>query len=162
MKTIHLWRPFLKGLATWTTVAILAWILSALLAGEARAEGAPRVTAEDLKPRLRDRNGEFVTELGMGYKMPRTTSLVLVPECETALVRAPTIPEYDYLNSSCGGDNPAFIGWPVAYEWQVGDVYSVRAGWFHYSNWFDGGSDRETHMDLLAVTVTIHWGRLRN
>jgi hypothetical protein len=137
-----------------------------VLAGVAEAREAPRadddkvVTEELLKPRLRARNGEWVTEFGMGYKTPNT-SIVLLPECETALVRTPSEPSTDYLTRSCGGDFPAFIGWPIAYEWKVGDIYSVRAGWFHYSNWFDGGHDHETHMDLLAITLTVHWGELR-
>jgi hypothetical protein len=119
---------------------IAALLLSSLLASPAFASGG------------------FISEVGMGYKVDRTTSIVLLPECETALVRAPSALDIDYRVSSCGGDNPAFVGWPIAYEWDVGEYYSVRAGWFHMSHWFDGGSDRETHVDMLAITVTIHWG----
>lgn len=119
--------------------------------------------------------GEFLTEVGMGVKLEKSTSFLLLPACHTALVTAPKWPDNprgaggEFLADgshittpngawSCGGDDPTFIGWPIAYEWDVGKHYSVRAGWFHYSNWFDGGHDRETHMDVIAMTVTIHWG----
>jgi hypothetical protein len=154
--------------APWRAVVTLAAIgLLATWCSGAKAEGAKRPAPEDpvvtedlLKPRLRARNGEFVTEFGMGYKLSNT-SIVLLPECETALISSPTEPKYDYRRASCGGDFPAFIGWPIAYEWQVGEVYSVRVGWFHYSNWFDGGRDHESHMDLVAAVLTVHWGELR-
>lgn len=118
---------------------------------------------------------DWVTEVGMGYKMPNT-SYLLMPACQKAQVVAPLWPENPRpppQTYSCGGDNPAFIGWPIA--WQSDELgkygaYTVRAGWFHYSNWFDGGElqnvtrtgDRyETYMNLLAVTATFNWSAWR-
>jgi hypothetical protein len=106
---------------------------------------------------------DIITELGAGMKYPATTSVVLQEVCHEALVtetRPPT-PSLDYRLSSCGGDNPVFIGWPVAWESTFSSIWTVRAGWFHLSHWFDGGSDREVHMDALVVTTTFNWTEWR-
>lgn len=112
-------------------------------------------------------NADIVTEFGAGLKVPGTTSYLLLPECHEAVVTTPEWPQNPrgLLPYSCGGDNPTFIGWPVAWEKELGDAWKLRAGWFHYSNWFDGGKDRETHMDVAAVTVMFNWTawkRVRN
>lgn len=114
---------------------------------------------------------DVITEFGMGWRSPNT-SLVLQPYCSQVAVpdylrNDPTGRHYGRLDASCGGDNPAFIGWPVAWESDWRGSFRYRVGWFHYSNWFDGGrylpgGDRhETHMDLLAGTITFNWSKWR-
>jgi hypothetical protein len=107
---------------------------------------------------------DIVTEIGAGLKIERSTSYLLLPSCEYAVVLAPGWPENPRGTThsySCGGDNPAFIGWPIAWQSDFSDVWTIRAGWFHYSNWFDGGRDHETHMDAIAVTTTFNWSKWR-
>jgi hypothetical protein len=106
---------------------------------------------------------EVVTEFGGGWKSPYTTSLVMREYCHSAMVieTRPDHPEYNYLLSSCGGDNPVFVGWPVAWQSEFSDVWTIRAGWFHLSHWFDGNADREVHMDCACATVTFSWSEWR-
>jgi len=107
-------------------------------------------------------SADVITEFGMGVKIEGTTSVLLLPQCHLATIieTRPDTPRYDYLNASCGGDNPMFVGWPVAYEREFsGGIWRLRAGWFHYSNWFDGKQDRETHMDCACVTATFNWSK---
>jgi hypothetical protein len=125
-------------------------------------------------------NADVVTEWGWGIKAPNT-SVVMLPRCQSValigdITTNPESPNFGRRFASCGGNNPAFIGWPIA--WESDDfgkhgAFKVRGGWFHYSNWFDGGNyfrhlgDRhETHMDLAAFTITFNWthwnrGRVR-
>jgi hypothetical protein len=108
---------------------------------------------------------DIVTEFGAGVKLGRSTSYLLLPACEYAIVVSPPWPENPRGTThsySCGGDNPAFIGWPVAWQSDFSDVWTIRVGWFHYSNWFDGGRDRETHMDAIAVTTTFNWTKWKD
>ena len=101
---------------------------------------------------------DVVSEFGMGYKMPYTTSVVMLPQCHVVVpLGVDGSPVLGRKSASCGGDNPAFVGWPIAWEKDFDGPLSIRAGWFHYSNWFDGGRGRETHMDLAAVTLTVNW-----
>jgi hypothetical protein len=112
-----------------------------------------------LLPRTASAERGFITEFGAGYKNERSTSIVMMEDChEVWVVRTkPDRPDLNYRPASCGGDNPIFVGWPIAYEWSIGDVYRLRTGWFHYSHWFDGSKGRETHMDALAITLTVKW-----
>jgi hypothetical protein len=115
---------------------------------------------------------DIVTEFGMGYKLP-STSAVMMPICEQVLLQGrqledPSSPNWGKTHASCGGNNPAFVGWPIAWESSWKGPWRVRAGYFHYSNWFDGGTNftnlgdrHETHMDLAAVTATFNWTRWR-
>lgn len=100
---------------------------------------------------------DIITEFGGGVKLP-STSVLMLEECHEAqiTVTRPDNPSLNYRTASCGGDNPVFVGWPIAYERDFG-VWSVRAGWFHLSHWFDGKADRELHMDCACVTATINW-----
>lgn len=102
---------------------------------------------------------DVISEIGMGVKIERSTSYLMLPACRTAVVTDPIWPENPrgYGLYSCGGDDPLFIGWPVAWQSDFSDVWTVRAGWMHFSHWFDGGSDRELHMDAIASTVTFNW-----
>lgn len=114
-------------------------------------------------------HADIITEFGMGYKLGNT-SYLLMPACQEALVIRPEWPANPRGLTdtySCGGDNPAFIGWPIAWEADRG-VYRYRLGWFHYSNWFDGGElmfwngdERETSMNALAGSITFNWTKWR-
>lgn len=115
----------------------------------------------------------WLTEFGGGYKLPDTTSVVLLPECHQATpftIEGERV--RDRATASCGGDNPVFVGWPIAYEWDECFIPSMtcRLGWFHMSHWGDGrgkiaqllgGDGRETHMDCLCITFTKRWGKKR-
>ena len=118
---------------------------------------------------------DWVTEIGMGYKIPGQYSAILDPLCQQVLLTgehftSPDSPNFGKVRSSCGGDNPVFIGWPIA--WQSDGIgkhnaTTWRIGWFHLSHWFDGGNifkggDRhETSMDALAVSITMNWSQRR-
>jgi hypothetical protein len=105
---------------------------------------------------------DIVSEFGMGVKLSNT-SYLLTPTCHTASVIEPGWPAnprpYPQV-FSCGGDNPTFIGWPIAWEREfLNGALRFRGGWFHYSNWFDGGRDRETHMDTAQANLTVNWSQ---
>jgi len=121
-------------------------------------------------------HADIITEFGMGYKLH--SSAILEPWCKQTKISNPhSWPENPRGKSpknptgsaySCGGDNPAFIGWPIAWETSgKHDVFYVRAGWFHFSHWGDGskilkiGDRHETHMDLAAVVWGINWTNRR-
>lgn len=107
---------------------------------------------------------DVVSEVGMGVKLERTTSVVMLPRCHTVLITEtrPDAPGINYRTASCGGDNPTFIGWPIAWEREYANgALRFRGGWFHYSNWFDGARDRETHMDCACATATVNWSQWR-
>lgn len=114
---------------------------------------------------------DIVTEWGWGVKLPHSTSAILLPICQQVHLtgwqqNSPDSPNFGKGLSSCGGDNPAFIGWPIAWEsdwFGKRDGFKLRGGWFHYSNWFDGGKylqggdSHETSMDMAAFTITFNW-----
>lgn len=104
---------------------------------------------------------DVITEFGAGVKIPASTSLVMQEKCHevTVIETRPPDPSV-YRVASCGGDNPIFIGWPVAWQKDLG-VWTIRAGWFHLSHWFDGGEDRELHMDCGCFTATFNWTEWR-
>lgn len=121
---------------SWLVVAgLLGMILGLLVSHEAKAD--------------------IISEIGGGVKNPRTTSYVLREECNTVYTY-PRIPfELESgFRRSCGGDNPVFVGWPIAYQSPTGNW---RVGWFHMSHWFDGGSSRETHFDCVCASWTVNW-----
>lgn len=101
---------------------------------------------------------DIITEFGAGVKSPGTTSVIMRKECHLATIieTRPDTPGLNYRDASCGGDDPVFIGWPVAWQKDFG-VWTLRAGWFHFSHWFDGREDRELHMDCACFTATINW-----
>jgi len=106
---------------------------------------------------------DLISEVGGGYKLA-TTSLVLKPGCTDVIPRGPVVDDpksehYQRGTASCGGDNPVFIGWPIAWQSDRSGPFNYRVGWFHMSHWFDGGADREAHMDCLCATVTINWSK---
>ena len=105
-----------------------------------------------------------ISEFGVAYKTPSLTSQVMWPQCSVVIITDQALPRGVGNSASCGGDNPAFIGWIAAYEWEGADeVWRVRAGLFHVSHWFDGGNvfhGGDTH-ELFgtwpAVTATFNW-----
>lgn len=113
-------------------------------------------------------HAEMVTEIGGGIAFRQ--SLVLRPDCQQALiVQGRAGFEFDANGSqktaSCGGDNPIFVGWPIAWDFKNGNT---RIGWFHFSHWFDGGElshvtsrgdEHETSLNCLCVTHTFHWSK---
>lgn len=137
--------------AMWTFVAVL--ILFALFMFVAPAKA------------------DVVTEIGGGVKF--NMSYLLEPSCRKAIVTQPGWPENprgETINApsgefSCGGDNPVFVGWPIAYQTPNG---RFRIGWFHMSHWFDGGEfnffggdDAETHFNCLCASWTFNWTEIR-
>jgi hypothetical protein len=80
------------------------------------------------------------TELGGGYKDFSTTSYILRSECA------------QIEEEKCGGDQPVFIGYPIAWEFKNG---RTTIGWFHMSHWFDGNG--ESHFDCICVTHRFYW-----
>lgn len=111
---------------------------------------------------------DIVTTFGGGYKLPQT-SVVLKPECHAVRIDPVLSPKLvkDHPGRaivSCGGDFPMFTGWPIA--WKSDPLgarrgITVRAGWYHFSHWFDGGSDRETHLDCLCAEFEMNWSEWR-
>lgn len=102
---------------------------------------------------------DIITEFGGGLKLDRGTSVVFRPECRQVLTME------GYL-TSCGGDNPVFVGWPIAWEREYNDgVGSLRIGWFHLSHWFDGGNVihsgdiHELKLNCLCASWTVNWSQ---
>jgi hypothetical protein len=100
---------------------------------------------------------DLVTEFGGGYVLPGT-SFVNRPECWMVTpMRAPGVPAHSpYELDSCGGHDPVFVGWPIAWEFQGG----TKIGVFHMSHWFDGKpfkGDGEASFTCLCATWTHHW-----
>jgi len=104
---------------------------------------------------------DVITELGGGWKIPYTTSYLMQEDCKQAQVINPPLlsPEgrpWTPLVYSCGGDDPVFVGWPIAWEKNL-EKGRFRIGWFHMSHWFD--SVGELHMDCLCASWTKVWKR---
>lgn len=83
------------------------------------------------------------TEIGLGIKYAPTTSAVLRPECHVVLL--------DGGYRSCGGDNPT-AHFCVGFEFEE---HNGRIEGCHQSHYFDGGSDRETHMDQVRYVYRV-------
>jgi len=101
----------------------------------------------------------LVTEIGGGWKDFNTTSYLMRSDCQKAVVIDPEFPKNPRGSHpySCGGDNPVFVGWPLAWEWEF-DRGRVRLGHFHVSQWFDGNG--ELHMDCLCAAWTVKWSEV--
>jgi hypothetical protein len=117
------------------------------------------VAALCLLPMTAAAEGGFITEIGGGFKDLRTTSYLLQSGCVKAVVTEPIWPENPrgYHTYSCGGDNPVFVGWTIAYEWELPRGNRVRVGHFHLSQWFDNAG--EVHLDCVCSSFTIRWGK---
>jgi hypothetical protein len=130
-------REFKQGLA----IAIsLAALVSVSLCSKAHAEG-----------------GGLITEIGGGVKMPSISSYLTNPDCKKAVVTQPEWPANPRagLTYNCGGDNPLYQGYLLAWEFGNG----VKFGWWHQSQWFD--NDGEIHQNCLCASYTIRWGKRR-
>lgn len=109
---------------------------------------------------MRPARADIVTEFGAGYKLG-STSIVMRDYCHEVIIVETRPARSDvHRGHSCGGDNPAFIGWPIAWERDFG-VWTLRAGWFHLSHWGDGGRDRELHLDAATVSAKVNWSEVR-
>lgn len=94
------------------------------------------------------------TELGVGYKIDRTTSSVLIEGCDYVTL-SPNHPRREYKRASCGGQNPTAhlnLGLEFDYDnrmWWKPD----RVAFEHWSHFLDGtgGSRRETHKDEIVT-----------
>ena len=128
---------------------------------------------------------DVITEFGIGWKVPENnvvplgSSALFHPDCSqvnfaVASNRAYTrenSPHWGKRTASCGGDNPIFIGWPVAFESNWRGPWRWRVGWFHLSHWGDGnpdspiaqifgeGDEHELTLDCLCATATFNWTR---
>lgn len=101
--------------------------------------------------------GGFITEFGGGFMLPQASSYLMTPECYKATVIVPMDNPRSYGGLySCGGDDPMFVGWPVAWEFPN----KVKLGIFHYSHWFD--NDGESQFTCICASGTIHWRRFRH
>jgi len=102
---------------------------------------------------------EWISEIGMGYKIPDTSSFIFHPRCHTLTHADPRV-SGERAETSCGGKNPVFVGWPIAWEkcYRGGSV-CARTGWFHLSSWFD--HKKEIHMDALSTSVSFNWSKIR-
>lgn len=100
--------------------------------------------------------GGLITEFGGGVKLPASSSYIALPACKSVMVVRPAdSPRPPPQTYSCGGDNPIFVGWPLAWEFPNG----VKLGWHHQSQWFD--TRGELHVDCICSSWTFRWNRLR-
>lgn len=107
---------------------------------------------------------DIISEIGGGYKLP--SSEVFSPGCRWVfIVDADRSVMFDELGRQktvqCGGSNPVFVGWPVAWESPNGNT---RVGWFHMSHWFSGppfNHDNELTLNCLCATHKFHWSKRR-
>lgn len=104
---------------------------------------------------------DIISEIGGGVTLPYTSE-VMSPQCQYVFVvqgkagfqfdgqgRQKTLP--------CGGSDPVFVGWPIAWESANGNT---RVGWFHFSHWFSGvpfNRDSETSYNCLCASHKFHW-----
>lgn len=114
-------------------------------------------------------------ELGVGYKLDSSSSLLTLPDCHTATINPDwgrdignaTWGPYDLRSTSCGGRNPtAHIAAGV--EFKPGSRVArwvSECGWYHWSHWRDGWpldadrNYRELHVDELGCKK--RWGGWR-
>ena len=98
--------------------------------------------------------GAFFSEIGGGWKDFNTTSYILRSPCKKVVVIVPQDNPRWGDEWSCGGDQPVFIGYPIAFTFAN---ERTTIGWFHMSNWMD--NDGETHFDCVCVTHRFYWRR---
>jgi len=103
------------------------------------------------------------TELGGGIGIPKND--LFSPACVWAVpLDIHGQPLKDQYNNpgrtvACGGRNPVFIGWPIAWESANGNT---RVGWFHKSNLFDGppfNHNSELPFDCICASHKFRWSR---
>ena len=98
--------------------------------------------------------GRLITEIGGGVKVSQGSSYLMMPDCKKAVV---TVGENNLRGPggeySCGGNNPVFVGWVLAWEFPSG----VKLGYFHQSQWFD--HEGEIKFNCLCASGTIDWSK---
>jgi hypothetical protein len=107
-------------------------------------------------------HADVISEFGGGLKF--ASSNIFDPGCRSVfVVDAAHSVMFDELGRQktlpCGGRNPVFIGWPIAWQSPSG---AVRFGWFHLSHWRDGepfNRHPETALNCLCSTWTLNWSR---
>lgn len=105
-------------------------------------------------------HAEMISEFGGGLKLEY--SEVFDPGCRQVLIvdanRSTMFDEQGRQKTvPCGGVNPVFIGWPVAWESPNGNT---RIGWFHMSHWLSGepfNHNNELTMNCICATHKFHW-----
>lgn len=120
-----------------------------------------RCEARDLLPKW-----DMVTSVGIGSKKAGeflNSSFLFSPDCIKATVvdpaEFPANPRPAPDNFSCGGDDPAFIGWPWAMQRTFfNDMLILRTGIWHQSQWFDGNG--EIQATWPAAELTMNWSQL--
>ena len=110
---------------------------------------------------------DVVSTMGTGFKLNNQSSAVLDPNCTMILFTQGKEFRNGRKEASCGGDNPIFIGWPIAMEKNM-PYWRVKWGWFHMSSIFDGskldwlhGDQREVHFDCVCMEATFNWSKRR-
>lgn len=108
-------------------------------------------------------HADMIAEFGGGFKGP-SSSEVYAPGCRRVFIvdATPAVkfdPQGRQRTVNCGGSEPVFIGWPVAWESPNGNT---RVGWFHMSHWLSGppfNHDTELSFNCLCATHKFHWGK---
>lgn len=105
---------------------------------------------------------DIVSSAGMAYKgIPAFNSSYTIREdCKKVSV---VVPQDNPRRSglySCGGDEPAFVGYPIAFKrkW-LGGLIETKFGIFHQSQWFDGKG--ETQWTGPSVEMEFNWSEWR-
>lgn len=107
---------------------------------------------------------DIVSRIGFAYKDLHNNSFLVQSACKKAAVFVPR----DYPDNprpfpqlySCGGDNPAFVGYPIALkrEWRKG-AFSAVFGLFHQSQWFDNSG--EIQWTGPAAEFELNWSQMK-
>lgn len=113
---------------------------------------------------IKPAHAEMISEFGGGLKL--AYSEVFDPGCrQVFIVDADRGTMFDGLGRQktvpCGGANPVFIGWPVAWDSPNGNT---RIGWFHISHWTSGAPfnhDNELTMNCICATHKFSWSKRR-
>ncbi len=97
-------------------------------------------------------------EIGAGYKIEATTSVVLIEGCDFVTL-SPNHSTRAFQTASCGGSNPtAHFNAGLEFDWKGDRQWIDRCEFSHWSHYFDGAGDsrRETHKD--EVVCYVRWG----
>lgn len=103
---------------------------------------------------------DIISEFGGGYKTQM--SQVMNDQCHyVQIVEADNGFKFDLQGrvktTPCGGSQPIFVGWPIAWENEIGNV---RVGWFHMSHYRTGppfNHDPEISFNCICATYKIDW-----
>lgn len=112
-------------------------------------------------------HADIITELGGGAQIDSYTSAVLDTRCLSSVLYTSKSPSFVRDDQGrirtvpCGGGNPLFVGWPIAYQSPDG---RWRVGLFHMSHWLQGppfNREAETSINCLCASWTINWSAIR-